>query len=202
MLLNDRHARMSIRRAPCMECGGVLPRVGVKQVMPVTVEAVTHPGRAPLHVKSVAGCDPLRFRDRQRGGDEQVDVVVVDLRGCTGQLLQRGGLELADPLVAAAEFGGEAVVGPPCRREGARGEDQPPPFLQFIEQIPGRLVQIAVRFVPLPFGVQGQPQPSTAVVSTALANRSLTPSPSRLFRRCGTPSPGRTARHDQLLPRR
>ena len=33
------------------------------------------------------------------------------MRGCAGQLLQRGGLELADALVAYAEFGGEALVG-------------------------------------------------------------------------------------------
>ncbi len=47
VLLNDRRARMSLRRAPCIECGRVLPRVGVRQAMPVTVEAVTHPAAQP-----------------------------------------------------------------------------------------------------------------------------------------------------------
>ena len=41
--------------------------------------------------------------------------------------------ELADALAADAEFGGEAVVGTLGSREGAQGEDQPPPFLQLAE---------------------------------------------------------------------
>jgi hypothetical protein len=45
------------------------------------------------------------------------------MRGCAGQLLQRGGLELADVLAAGAEFGGEAVVraGRRCGRAGIAG---------------------------------------------------------------------------------
>jgi len=64
--------------------------------------------------------------------------------GRAGQLLERGGLELADALAAGAELGGQAVVGAPRRREGARGEDQPLSFLKLIEQIAGQLGQVAV----------------------------------------------------------
>ena len=65
------------------------------------------------------------------GAPAQRAVTVV--RGRTGQLQQRRRLELADALAADAELGGEAVVGAPGRREGARGEDQPPPFLKLIQ---------------------------------------------------------------------
>jgi len=57
--------------------------------------------------------------------------------GCSGQLLQRRGLQLADALTADAELAGGAALGAPGRREGAGGKDQPPPFLMLIEQIPG-----------------------------------------------------------------
>jgi hypothetical protein len=54
------------------------------------------------------------------------------VRGGTGQLLQRRGLQLTDALAANAKLGCEAVVGAPGGREGTRGEDQPLPFLKLI----------------------------------------------------------------------